>query len=82
LRRVPSPLHGTSHRTRSNSSWEAQWSGPTVSQSTFKWHLGKCWASWLVTIRFAVHIRFIWWMRRLHLCTSRSFAITLLLNND
>lgn len=81
LRNVPSPLQGTSHKTRSNWSWRKAgslmfpfWESP--EWFLCKWQLGKCCASWFVTTKLAVHILFVWWIRRLHLWTSRSFAIT------
>lgn len=81
FRRVPSPLQGTSHKTRSKRSCLMLDSNsvpiPEALESfLFKRQPGKCWASWFVTIRLAVHILFVWWMRRLHLWTSRSFATT------
>jgi hypothetical protein len=79
LRRVPSPLQGTSHNTRSKRSWLICGS-ISISEALEPFlsarHPGKCWASLFVTIKLAVHILFVWWMRRLHLWTSRSFAIT------
>lgn len=81
FRSVPSPLQGTSQRTRSNKSWSiaCSFTSPVsdlVALFFFKRQLGKCWASWFVTIKLAVHILFVWWMRRLHLWTSTSLAIT------
>jgi hypothetical protein len=62
LRRVPSPLQGTSHNTRSKRSWLICGSnvisealGPFLSER----HPGKCWASLFVTIKLAVHIQII-----------------------
>lgn len=81
LRSVPSPLQGTSHKTRSNRSWPMFDSvsiplSEALEKFLFFRQPGKCWASWFVTIKLAVHILFVWWIRRLHLWTSRSFAIT------
>lgn len=81
LRRVPSPLHGTSHKTRSNWSWLISNSLTVGVSEPFakflsKRQLGKCCASWFVTIKLAVDILFVWWIRRLHLWTSTSFAMT------
>lgn len=74
LRRVPSPLQGTSQRTRSNNNEVL----PTFSSPPIEIP-GKCWASWFVTIRLAVLILLVWWISKLHLCTSTSLAITYLI---
>ena len=81
LRRVPSPLQGTSHRTRSKVSW-VLWgftslpAAEALKKLVCARHPGKCCASWFVTMRLAVHILLVWCMRRLHLWTSKSFATT------
>lgn len=77
LRTVPSPLQGTSHNTRSNSNLCSLDSSVHVSELNFaRLQPGKFCASWFVTIKLAVHILFVWWIRRLHLCTSTSLATT------
>jgi hypothetical protein len=84
FRIVPSPLHGTSQRMRSNNiplspsvtsvptSWACARNWPP-----FSFNPGKCWPSWLVTRIFGLHILLVWCIRRWHRCTSRSLAITL-----
>lgn len=79
FRSVPSPLQGTSHKTRSNCKLLLLSSSSPLkisSWSFMKEQVGKCCASWFVTTKLAVHILFVWWIRRLHLWTSTSLAIT------
>lgn len=80
LRRVPSPLHGTSQRMRSKynpfiSSSEISASTLASAETASKWPLlsfspGKSWASWFVNMIFGLHMRLVWWIKRWHRCTS------------
>lgn len=87
FRRVPSPLHGTSHRIRSK--YNPFVSSSDISVSTMEFSVdmvsecpllsfnpGKSWASWLVTTMFGLHMRLVWWINRWHLFTSESLAMT------
>jgi hypothetical protein len=53
LRSVPSPVHGTSHRIRSNLS-RSEPTGPCM-------RVGSICASWLVTIKRGELRRLAWW---------------------
>lgn len=87
LRRVPSPLHGTSHKIRSK--YNPFVSSSDISVSTIEFSVdvvskcpllsfnpGKSCASWLVTTMFGLHMRLVWWINRWHLFTSESLATT------
>mmetsp|Transcript_4447 Transcript_4447/g.15618 ORF Transcript_4447/g.15618 Transcript_4447/m.15618 type:complete len:284 (-) Transcript_4447:680-1531(-) len=56
LRRVPSPLHGTSASTLSNLNLS-----PARGWPSGYLRPGRRWASWLVTTTLGVARRFIWW---------------------
>lgn len=71
LRSVPSPLHGTSHRMRSNMSPSS-----FLPPRPLRFSSGKFCASWFVTMIDGLDIRFVWWINRWHRCTSASFAMT------
>mmetsp|Transcript_10280 Transcript_10280/g.31423 ORF Transcript_10280/g.31423 Transcript_10280/m.31423 type:complete len:392 (-) Transcript_10280:263-1438(-) len=64
---VPSPLQGTSHRILSKSI-------TSVLSSCLM--TGNFWPSWFVTIKQGLAILLVWWVSKLHLLESESFATT------